>query len=95
MHTEWRRSYSQHSDNSRITSHDTGRGGKEKRLTDLPVFDDRPLEALHIQTDESQSREQDDGLDTRLLPVVVFWLCGPVEEGDDVLGQLRGGRGRT
>lgn len=57
-------------------------------LTNLPAFDERPLETLHIKTDNSQSGEKNDGLDTGLLALIVFRLGSPVEEGDNVLRHL-------
>lgn len=64
-----------------ILSHQTA-------LTDLPAFDVRPLVAFDIQRDSSKSREQDDGLDTSLLALVVFGLSRPVKESDNILGHL-------
>lgn len=61
---------------------------KAKALTNLPCFDVRPLEALDVQADHGQGGEEDDGLETGLLPLVVLGFGGPVEEGDDVLGHL-------
>lgn len=58
------------------------------RRTELPVLDDGPLEALDVERERGQGGEQDDGLDTDLLPVVVLRLGGPVQEGGDVLGHL-------
>ena len=57
-------------------------------LTDLPAFDVRPLVAFDIQRDSSKSREQDDGLDTSLLALVVFGLSRPVKESDNILRHL-------
>ena len=64
-----------------------------KVLTDLPGLDVRPLEALDIQADGGEGREQDDSLETRLLSLIVLRLRSPVQEGRNVLGQLRGGCG--
>lgn len=63
------------------------------QLTHLSVLDDGPLEPLNVETDSSERREEDDGLETNLLPVVVLRLGGPVEERSDVLGHLGGGSG--
>lgn len=57
-------------------------------LTNLSVFDGRPLEVLRVETEAEEGREKDDGLDTNLLSLVVLWLGGPVQEGNDVLRQL-------
>ncbi len=68
----------------------------EKRLvllTDLPGFKVRPLEAFDIHTDRGKSGEDNDCFDAGLLPLVVFGLRGPVEEGHDVLGHLCGRSG--
>lgn len=62
-----------------------------KILTNLPRLDHGPLEALHVQGDRGQRREQDDGLQTGLLALVVLGLCGPVQERHDVLCHLGGG----
>ena len=62
-------------------------------LTNLPRFDERPFETLDVQGDGCEGREQDDGLQARLLALVVLGLGGPVEEGDNVLGHLGRRRG--
>lgn len=63
------------------------------KLTNLPALNVRPLVTLDVQGDGSESREQNDGLDTSLLALVVLGLGGPVKEGNHVLGHLgrRGG----
>lgn len=63
------------------------------KLTNLPVLDRRPLEALGVQAEGEEGGEQDDGLDADLLALVVLGLGGPVEEGDNVLGHLGRRRG--
>ena len=62
-------------------------------LTNLPRFDERPFETLDVQGDGCEGREQDDGLQARLLALVVLGLRGPVQERDDVLGHLGSGCG--
>lgn len=57
--------------------------------TNLPVLDDGPLEALDVERECGQGGEQDDGLDTDLLPLVVLRLSGPVQESNDILSHLR------
>ena len=61
--------------------------------TDLPVLDDIPLEALDVETDSKERREDDDRLDAILLAHIVLRLSGPVEEGHHILGHLGGSRG--
>ncbi len=63
------------------------------RLTNLPALDVRPLVTLDVQRDGSESREQNNGLDTSLLALVVLGFGRPIEEGNHVLGHLgcRGG----
>jgi hypothetical protein len=61
--------------------------------TNFPVLDDAPLEPLHVEADSAERGENDDGLDTSLLPLVVFGLGSPGKELDNVLGHLRGGSG--
>jgi len=56
--------------------------------TDLPVFDDCPLEALDVQADSSQGREQDNGLQPHLFPVIVFRFGSPVQERHNIFGHL-------
>lgn len=62
-------------------------------LTNLPRLDHRPLEPFDVQADGGQGGEQDDGLETSLLALVVLGLRGPVQERDDVLGHLGSGCG--
>lgn len=64
-----------------------------KEHTEFPVLDGGPFEALDVETDERQHREQDNGLDAVFLPVVVFGFGGPVQECHNILGHL-GRRGR-
>lgn len=59
--------------------------------TDLPGFDDRPLEPFHVETDCSQSREKNDSLETNLLTLIVFRLRCPVKESDNIFRHLGGG----
>lgn len=56
--------------------------------TDFAVLDDGPFEALDINADREQGREQDDGFQTESLALIVLRFCGPVQECDDVLGHL-------
>jgi hypothetical protein len=65
------------------------------RLTDLPVLDDSPLEALDIQADQSECREDDDSLNSVFLPFIMLRLCSPAQEGRDVFCHLGGGSGGT
>lgn len=58
-------------------------------LTDLSRLDDGPLEALHVQAHGSQSREEDNSLQTNLLPLIVLGLRRPVQERDNILRHLR------
>jgi hypothetical protein len=64
-------------------------------IEDLPVLDDGPFESLYLNTDSEQSREQDNGLQTESLALVVLRLCSPVQEGDNIFGHLRCGGGGT
>ena len=64
-------------------------------VQDAPVLDGTPLESLDVEGDSSESREDDDGLDTVLLSLVVLRLSGPAEESDNVLGHLRSGSRST
>lgn len=57
-------------------------------LTDLPVFDDSPFEALDIDADSKQGRKQDDGFQAESLAFIVLGFSSPVQERDDVLGHL-------
>ena len=71
----------------------TARGmRKRKKLTDLAGLDRCPLEALDVDGDRGECGEEDDGLDTSLLALVVLRLGCPVQERDDVLRELRGRR---
>ena len=45
--------------------------------------------SLHVHTERSQSGEENDGLEARLLPLVVLGLRCPAQESNDVLGHLR------
>ena len=58
------------------------------RLTDLPVLDHIPLEALHIYTHGRQRREEDDSLDTDLFAFVMLRLGCPTQEISNVLCHL-------
>ena len=62
---------------------------KSELRTDLPRLDVRPLVSLHVHTERSQSGEENDGLEARLLPLVVLGLRCPAQESNDVLGHLR------
>jgi hypothetical protein len=63
------------------------------RLTNLPVLDHSPLEALHIYAQGRQGREEYDSLDTNLFAFIMLRLSCPTQESSDVLGHLRGRRG--
>jgi len=65
------------------------------RLTDLPVLNDGPLEALDIQANQSERREYDDSLNSIFLPLIMLWLCSPAQECRDVFGHLGGSGGST
>lgn len=56
--------------------------------TDLPVLDDGPFEALDVNADRKQGREQDDSFQTKSLALIVLGFCSPVQERDNVLGHL-------
>ena len=58
------------------------------RLTNLPVLDHSPLEALHIYAQGRQGGEEDDGLDTNLFALIMLRLSCPTQESCDVLGHL-------
>jgi hypothetical protein len=58
------------------------------RLTNLPVLDHVPLEALHIYAQGRQRGEKDDSLDTDLFAFVMFRLSCPTQEISNVLGHL-------
>ena len=61
---------------------------KTQALTNLAVLDDSPFEALHVNADGEQGREQDDSFQTESLAFVVLGFGSPVQERDDVLGHL-------
>lgn len=58
------------------------------RLTNLPVLDHVPLEALHIYAQGRQRGEEDDSLDTDLFAFVMFRFSCPTQEIGNVLGHL-------
>ena len=58
------------------------------RLTNLPVLDHTPLEALHIDAQCRQSGEEDDSLDTDLFAFVMLRLSCPTQEGSNILRHL-------
>lgn len=61
--------------------------------TNLSRFNPSPLRALDVQADDSQSGKQNDRLQSNLFALVVLWFGSPMEEGDDILGHLRGRSG--
>ena len=58
-------------------------------LTNFPILDDTPFEALDIQADGEKGREHDNGLDPVFLPFVMLRFSGPAQECRDILGHLR------
>jgi len=64
-------------------------------VKDLPVFDRSPFEALDVDAESEKSGEQDNSLDSILLPLVMFRLSCPVQEGGDIFRHLRRGSGGT
>lgn len=67
---------------------------RNSKRTNLPRLERGPLEALRVQRDRQEGREDDHGLQTDLLPFVVLRLSSPVKEGGNILSHLRsGGRG--
>jgi hypothetical protein len=46
-------------------------------LTDLPVLENSPFEALDIQADKGECGQDDDSLDSIFFPLVVLWFCSP------------------
>lgn len=70
-----------------------GRSGGDQRLTDFPVLDRTPLEALDVQAEAQEGREDNNGLNTSLLPLVVLRLSSPAEELNNVFSHLGGGGG--
>ena len=61
---------------------------KTQTLTDFTVLDDGPFEALDVDADSKQGREQDDSFQAESLAFVVFGFGRPVQERDDILGHL-------
>ena len=57
-------------------------------LTDLPVLNNSPLESLHIKTDQSECRKDNDSLDPVFFPFIMLWLCGPTEECHNIFRHL-------
>lgn len=60
-----------------------------QQRTNFPRLDGRPLEALDVQANRRQCGEEDDSLETDLLPLVVLGLRRPVQEGNNILCHLR------
>jgi len=58
-------------------------------LTNLPVLDRTPLEALDIYTDGEEGREDNNSFDAVLLALVVLWLGRPAQECNNILSHLR------
>jgi hypothetical protein len=46
-------------------------------LTDFPVLENSPFEALDIQADKGECGQDDDSLDSIFFPLVVLWFCSP------------------
>ena len=69
--------------------------GNIKILTNFPVLDDTPLEALHIQAKGEKGGENNDGLDAIFLSLVMLRFSSPTQECCDILGHLRGRGGCT
>lgn len=57
---------------------------------DASVLDNRPLQTLPVQELNSNERQQEHGLNTKLLVLILVRLSGPRQERGDVLGQLGG-----
>jgi hypothetical protein len=58
------------------------------RLTNLPVLDHVPLEALQVYAQGRQRGEEDDSLDTDLFAFVMLRLSCPTQESRNILGHL-------
>lgn len=59
----------------------------------LSVLNRRPLELLEVDGQTEHGGNDNDGLETQLLSLVVLGLGGPRQELGDILGHLRGGGG--
>jgi hypothetical protein len=58
---------------------------------DASVLDDGPLQSLPVEELNSSEGEQENGLNTESLVLILVRLSGPGQESSNVLSQLRGG----
>lgn len=59
----------------------------------LSVLDGGPLELLDVDRQSKHGGNDNDGLETKLLSLVMLRLGSPGQEGSDILGHLGGGGG--